>query len=882
MVNNLRNTAWYCLKIEKIQEQLRTSSKGLNNNQIDSARNEFGYNEFEKTKKKTLIVRFLEQFKSFMIIILIIAAVVSGIIGIVEGESFIDSLIILGVVILNAVIGVVQEAKAEESLEALEKMSAPQCKVIRDGIQQIIPSRELVPGDLVVLDTGDSVPADLRLTESINLKIQESALTGESVPVEKDAHLIFENEIPLGDRRNMAFSAGTVTYGRGKGIVVAAGMQTEVGKIAEMIQSVPDTTTPLQRKLNDLGKGLGIISLVACVIIFIIGILYGKDLMEMFMTAVSLAVAAIPEGLPAIATVVLAVGVQRLAKKKAIVRTLPSVEVLGCTTVICSDKTGTLTQNKMTVTHVFSNQSTLDFSNDLNITKEQSKLFEIAILCNDTKLIKDGTMLGDPTETALVDAGLRISLDKNTLEQKYPRKEEIPFDSERKLMTTVHARDNNYEVYTKGALDELLACCETILLNGEIVSLTTQHLEVIKQANREMAQNALRVLAMAYKNLQDIPEKRDIKNLETELTFVGMLGMIDPPRPEVKDAVKICRDAGIKPVMITGDHKITAEAIAKSLGILQENHRAITGSELDMMQEEELMKNIDDIDVYARVSPENKVRIVKAFQQKQQIVAMTGDGVNDAPALKLADIGTAMGITGTDVSKQASDIILTDDNFATIVTAVGEGRRIYNNIIKAIHFLLATNIGEILLLFVAVLLNWATPLMPIHILMINLVTDSLPALALSVDPADKDIMKQKPSNANQKILNKAFVTRILIQGAMMSALSLIAFRIGCQTSVAVGQTMAFGTLALSQLVHIFNVRSEKRSAFRGMFTNKYLWGAIMLSAGIVLAILEIPVLHSFFQVSTLTGIQWLIVIGLSSTPLPLVELTKLIRRFIKK
>lgn len=877
---------FYNLSVQETENLFSTSAdKGLTDSQIEELREKYGFNEFEKQKKKSLFIRFLEQFKSFMIIVLIIAAIISGVMGVLHGEGVMDSIIILCVVILNAIIGVAQEAKAESSLEALEKMSAPHCKVIRNGIQKEILSRELLPGDLVVLETGDAVPADLRLTEAINLKIQESALTGESLPEEKHANTIPEKEVPLGDRENLAFSSCIVTYGRGKGIVTAIGMQTEVGKIAAMIQAVPDTMTPMQRRLNDLGKALGFAALGICVVIFIAGLLWGKEWMEMFMIAVSLAVAAIPESLPAIATIVLAIGVQRLAKQNAIVRTLSSVEVLGSTTVICSDKTGTLTQNRMTVVQIFADGETSDFNQNSTFNQEDKLILRIAILCNDAKLVEENgvfSTIGDPTETALVDAGLPFSMNKNSLEEEFPRVEEIPFDSERKLMTTAHRQDDAFFVCTKGALDELLACCSKININGKEEVLDEEKRAKIRDANRSMAENALRVLAMAYKNIPSIPEKEEITTLESDLTFVGMLGMIDPPRPEVRDAVEICRHAGIKPVMITGDHKITAVAIAKDLGILPPDGEAITGLELQKMNDEEFNERIENINVYARVSPENKVRIVQQFQKRGEVVSMTGDGVNDAPALKLADIGVAMGITGTDVSKQAADIVLTDDNFATIVSSVKEGRRIYDNILKAINFLLATNIGELLTLFIAVLAGWNSPLLAVHILIINLVTDSLPALALSFDPAAPKIMERKPNDSKQSILNRKFLSKVIAQGAMIAALTLISFRIGLHTSVATGQTMAFGVLALSQLVHVLNIRAGSFSAFRNIFSNKYLLGAIVLSALIVLGILEIPALHEVFKVTNLDWEQWSIVIGFSLLPLPIMEIWKIFARLFAK
>ncbi|MDR3061660.1 MAG: calcium-translocating P-type ATPase, PMCA-type, partial [Dysgonamonadaceae bacterium] len=810
-------TTYYNLTIIQVAEKLNTSPEnGLSKEEAKKRLVIYGYNEFEKKKKKGIFYRFMQQFKSFMIIVLLIAAIISGIVGYMHGEGFTDAIIILFIVILNAVIGTVQETKAEQSLEALEKMSAPHCKVTRDGQTEIIESRELVPGDLVTLDTGDSIPADLRLIEAINLKIQDSALTGESVPEEKFTEVIEQENVPLGDRDNLGFSSSIVTYGRGKGIVTGTGMNTEVGKIAAMIQSAPETQTPLQEKLDKLGKFLGIGALIICIILFIVGVLYGKNMMDMFMTAVSLAAAAIPEGLPAVSTIVLAVGVQRLVKKNAIVRTLPAVETLGSTTVICSDKTGTLTQNRMTVVKIYVNGSILDISKETGESNnETDALWRSSILANDAKLSYDHNSwktLGDPTETALLDGGIKYRLIKGELESKFPRVAEIPFDSERKMMTTVNKDENgSLNIYTKGGLDEVLSCCDHILINGQVKALTEEMKTEIRKANTDMAEKALRVLASAMKKIPELPDKVAPSTLEKNLIFIGMLGMIDPPREEVKEAVEKCRTAGIKPVMITGDHKITAKAIAMDLGILNPGEESRTGADVEQMPDDELLKNIHSIAVYARVSPEDKVRIVKAFQQSGEIVAMTGDGVNDAPALKLADIGCAMGITGTDVSKEAADIVLTDDNFATVVTAVEEGRRIYNNILKAIQFMLSTNIGEIVVLFLAVLVNWVSPLLPIHILWINLVTDSLPALSLSVDPADSDIMKRKPVDSKQAIMNKVFATRIFLQGTMIGILSLTAYVIGMYTSNDV-RNLGF-TDFISQMSSLPNVMAAQTMTF---------------------------------------------------------------------
>ncbi len=877
---------FYNLSGQEVEKYFQTNNEtGLTENEVKTRLAKDGYNEFKKVKHKSLVCKFFDQFKSFMILVLLIAAIISGVVGIINGEGFADAVIILIIVILNAVIGIFQEAKAEKSLDALEKMSTPHCKVIRNGKVVKIESRGLVAGDIVLLETGDSVPADLRLTEAVNLKIQEAALTGESVAGEKFTHRIDE-EVPLGDRNNMAFATSSVTYGRGKGIVVATGMNSEVGKIASMIQSAPDTKTPMQQRLDKLGKILAIAALSICVLIFIVGVLYGRNILDMFMTSVSLAAAAIPEGLPAVSTIVLAVGVQRLARQNAIVRKLPSVETLGSTSVICSDKTGTLTQNRMTVVKLYLDEEIRDIQ-DLkgdNLNDEKN-LITISVLANDAKMSnKNGKWesIGDPTETSLLDLGVKFNIVKNELEQKCPRIGEIPFDSERKLMTTIHQGGENLTVAVKGGLDELLACCTRINIHGKVRKITAKDKEDISKANIRMAEDALRVLAMAEKELESLPKQIHPSTIEKDLIFLGMVGMIDPPREEVKAAVEKCRNAGIKPVMITGDHKITAVAIAGSLGIMKQNEKALTGSEIEKMSDQELRDNVDNIAVYARVSPEHKVRIVKAFQENNNIVAMTGDGVNDAPVLKLADIGVAMGITGTDVSKEAADVVLTDDNFATIVSAVEEGRRIYDNILKAIMFLLSTNMGEILVLFIAVMANWIPPLLPIHILWVNLVTDSLPALALSVDPAEADIMERKPIDSRKGIMTRSFTTRIILQGMMIAILTLIAYHIGLKSSVETAQTMTFATLAFSQIIIVFSIRSGLHSAFRGMFKNKYLLGATAVVTALMLIVLLIPSLEIIFHTTPLDIVHWWWIIGLSVAPIPITEIAKLLIKAFAK
>ncbi len=909
---------WYQKSLDEIAKQLGTDLKdGLKDENVNNNREKFGYNELQEKKKKSLFVKFLEQFKDFMIIILIIAAIISGIIGISQNEGITDTIIILVVVIVNAIIGVAQENKAEKSLEALQKLSSHATKVIRNGEVKVIPSRELVPGDVVVLDTGDYVPADIRIIEESNLKVQESSLTGESVPVEKSIDIIKE-EAGIGDRTNMLFSSSLLTYGRGKGVVVETGMKTEVGKIAQIINETVENETPLQEKLNKLGKTLGIVAIVICVVIFLIGLVYGKNPLEMFMTAVSLAVAAIPEGLAAVSTIVLAIGVQRMVKKNAIVKKLPAVETLGSATVICSDKTGTLTQNKMTVQKIYVDNQILELKNiseeELNKNANLKTLVYINALCNDTKVSSDNKLTGDPTETALIDMAFNLGF-PSYIWGSMPRVEELPFDSERKLMTTVNkVSENEYMVYTKGGVDELLSRCKNYIIGEEIKDNLQEYKKVIAENNEKMARDALRVLASAFKKIDHVPTKEEMKQIESNLTFVGLVGMIDPPREEAKQAVEKCKTAGIKTVMITGDHKITATAIARELGILQEDSEAITGSELERISQEELEKNVRHYSVYARVSPEHKVRIVKAWQKNGEIVAMTGDGVNDAPALKTADIGCAMGMVGTDVAKEAADVILTDDNFATVVSAVEEGRRIYDNILKAIQFLLSSNVGEIVVIFIAMLItpllsaqfgidiNLIEPLLPIHILWVNLVTDSLPALALAVDPAEKDVMNRKPKK-QKGIFTKGMTWRIVYQGIMIGAITLIAFIVGLSTpnellptvevtgangevrmlsneevKVEIGQTMAFITLALSELVHVFNIRNNKKSIFKtGIFNNGKLILAIAVSAALMFIILLIPELRHLFSIPVLPLENIIEVIVLVLSPIVIVEIFKLLK-----
>ncbi len=895
---------WFNQTIEETEQSLETNTKqGLTIEQVKERQEKIGLNELKEKKKKSTIQKLLNQFKDFSIIILIIAAIVSGIVGIAEGEGITDTIVILIVVIVNAIIGVAQENKAEKSLEALQKLSSHAAKVLRNGKIEVIPAKELVPGDIIEIETGDYISADLRLIESVNLKSQESSLTGESVPVEKMTNTIEAKEIGVGDRTNMLFSSSLITYGRGKAIVVETGMNTEVGRIAEMLNTTEEQETPLQSKLNKLGKTLGIAAIVICIFIFLIGIIQGKEPIHMFMTAVSLAVAAIPEGLVAVSTIVLAIGVQKMVKKNAIVKKLPAVETLGSSTVICSDKTGTLTQNKMTVKKVFWN-SKLQEIEKVEMDHELQQLIYNAILCNDTKILEDGTLAGDPTETALTEMAFNLKLDSSIYEDM-PRVAEVPFDSDRKLMTTVHKiNDNLYRVFTKGGIDELLKRCKGYGLNGNIREDLERYKKEIEEKNEEMAKDALRVLAFGYKEIEHKPTKEEIENLENDLIFLGMVGMIDPPRQEAKKAVEKCKTAGIKTVMITGDHKITATAIAKQLGILENENEAITGAELEKMTDEDLAKNIRQYSVYARVSPEHKVRIVKAWQANGEIVAMTGDGVNDSPALKTADIGCAMGKVGTEVAKEAADVILTDDNFATVVSAVEEGRRIYDNILKVIQFLISCNIGEVITLFLATLLTplfakWfgivdstlIEVLLPIHILWINLVTDSLPALALAFDPANKDIMQRKPLKPSQGVFTKGMVFRIIYQGIMVGVVTLAAFIIGLATTntpiagltldeskVEVGQTMAFITLSLLELVHVFNIRDNKNSLFKTkVFNNSKLILAVLASLALVLIILFIPALRTIFSIPILPVGNVLEIIVLILIPVVIVEIFKLLK-----
>ena len=894
---------WFNKTVEEVEKELGTNKEnGLSSKKVEENRAKYGLNELKEKKKESLIQKFIDQFKDFSIIVLIIAAIVSGVVGVMQGEGFTDTIIILIVVLLNAVIGVAQESKAEKSLEALKKLSAHAAKVIRNGKETAIPARELVPGDLVIIETGDYISADLRVIEAVNLKSQEASLTGESVPVEKRTDAIQETEVGVGDRKNMLFSSSLITYGRGKAIVVKTGMNTEVGKIADMINQTEDQETPLQKKLNSLGKTLGMAALTICAVIFVIGLLQGKEIIDMFMTAVSLAVAVIPEGLVAVSTIVLAIGVQKMVKKNAIVKKLPAVETLGSSTVICSDKTGTLTQNKMTVEKIFCNDVTADIEK-AETNEDFRKLIYDCMLCNDSRVLENGEIAGDPTETALVDLALKLDYPVSIMREN-PRVAEVPFDSNRKLMSTVNGKDGKYIVYTKGGLDEILRKCDSYLYKGSVRHNLSDYAEWIRTNNEHMANEALRVLAFAYKEIDHVPSKYEMENLESGLTFIGMVGMIDPPREEAKKAVEKCKHAGIKTVMITGDHKATAVAIAKKIGILENDNEALTGLELDKISDEQLAKDVRKYSVYARVSPEHKVRIVKAWQKNGEIVAMTGDGVNDSPALKTADIGCAMGKVGTEVAKEAADVILTDDNFATIVSAVEEGRRIYDNILKVIQFLISCNVGEVIVLLLATLfaptigrvfgiydISMIQVLLPIHILWINLVTDTFPALALAFDPANKDIMDRKPVKKDEGIFTKGRTFRIVYQGFMIGLLTLAAYLIGIgstktaignltleETKIEVGQTMAFTVLAFSELIHVFNIRDNKNSIFKtGILGNSILIYAVVISALLMGVILLIPQLREIFSIPILPVGNIIETVLLIIAPVVIVELMKLFK-----
>ncbi|EOU1136626.1 calcium-transporting P-type ATPase, PMR1-type [Clostridium perfringens] len=867
---------WYKKSKNEILQELDVDEKnGLSSTEALRRLEKYGKNKLETKKKKTLFKQFLSQLKDVMIYILIIAAIISAFLGEIS-----DALIILLVIIINAVIGVIQESKAEKALDALKELSTPKALVKRDGSLKEILSEDIVPGDIVIIDAGRYIPGDLRLIDTANLKIEESAFTGESVPSEKDSSFLPDKEIPIGDQNNMAFMSTLATYGRGVGVVVGTGMNTEIGKIAKMIEQEENDETPLQKKLSELGKILGFLAVGICILIFIISFFQGRDLLEMFLTSISLAVAAIPEGLPAIVAIVLALGVQRMVKKNAIIRKLPAVETLGSVSIICSDKTGTLTQNKMTVTTVYTNDSYIKES-EFNLNDNESKLLvDCMVLCNDATY-SEKSQTGDPTEIALLESPFKLNILKEKLEKEFKRIDEIPFDSDRKLMTTVNlVDDKKARVFTKGALDSILSICNKISINGKLLDFTKEYKAKVLENSNIMSDKALRVLAFAYKDISK--ENIVLDSLEKDLVFIGMVGMIDPPRLEVKDSIKLCKSAGITPVMITGDHKNTAFAIANELGIAEDISQAITGHEIDKFKEEEFNEKIINYRVFARVSPEHKVKIVKAFKSHGNIVSMTGDGVNDAPSLKAADIGVAMGITGTDVSKGASDMILTDDNFSTIVSAVEEGRKIYLNIKKSIVFLLSCNLGEILTLFTAILLNWNSPLQPIHILWVNLITDSFPALALGVDKTKEDVMNNPPRNPKESIFVKSDKVQLIINGVLIGGITLFAFKLGERLyadSLIHAQTMAFVVLSVSQLFLSLSLRSNTKSAFSlGLFSNKYLVYSILLGIFLQVIIISISFIANIFKVTPLLLYDWIVVILVSLIPFAINEILKLFRK----
>lgn len=865
---------WHSSSVEEIAKNLKTNINiGLSDDEAQKRFDRYGPNNLKEKKKESIFVKFIKQFNDFMIITLIIAAIISAVVSKLNGEAdYIDSIIIVAIVIFNAIMGLVQEQKAEKSLEALKKMSAPNAKVRRDGRVQEIDATLVVPGDIVILEAGNYVPADCRLINSYNLKIEESALTGETIPSLKDSSKILKENTAMGDLCNMVFATTIVVNGHGEAIVVETGMNTRVGKIAGMIIEDESPETPIQKKLAEVGKILAIACIIICVLIFVIGIFKKIPIIEMFMTSVGLAVAAIPEGLPAIVTIMLSIGVTKMAKKNSIIRKLPAVETLGSSSVICSDKTGTLTQNKMTVTEI---RNCFGRAN----SNERKFILELGTMCTDTTEERINGKLGfvgEATEVAISNAAMEEGVSKSFLYDEMKRINDIPFDSKRKMMTTIHKYGNEYRIITKGAPDVLLKRCSNCYSGGQIVPIFSKK-DDINEQNNQMAEKALRVIAVAYKDVEKLPEMQDV---EKDLIFCGLIGMIDPPREGVKEAVRTCRRAGIKTVMITGDHLQTAKAIAKELGILKRGDLAIDGETLERMSQHELEQNIMDYSVFARVSPEHKVRIVKAFQSTGAVVAMTGDGVNDAPSLKNADIGIAMGKGGTDVAKNAADMILLDDNFVTIVEAVKQGRNIYDNIKKAIHFLISTNIGEIVTIFFGLVLGIKSPLLAIQLLWINLVTDSLPAIALGLEKEEENIMSRLPRNPKKNLFADGLWWKIIIEGAMLGMFTLLAFSIGNRLySVEVGRTMAFLTLGILELVHSFNIKSEESIFKIGVLENKYLVGALVLGVILQVIVVVVSPLAQVFSLVPLTGMQWLYTILIAVAPIPIVEIQKAVNGY---
>ena len=870
----------YSQSVEDVFKEVQSSPSGLSSQEVASRLEKYGANTLQEGKKKSLLEKFVDQFKDFMILVLLVAAVVSMFAHSGEPDPT-DAIIILAVVLLNAILGVFQESKAEEAIEALKKMASPVASVLRDGHVEHIKGEDIVVGDVVILEAGDVVPADMRLFEVNTVKIEESALTGESVPVDKDLVIPTGDEVGIGDRTNMAFSSTNVTYGRAVGVVTSTGMNTEVGKIANMLANTEECKTPLQENQDALGKWLTIMILVIAVIIFVVGMLRGNEWTHMLLTAIAIAVAAIPEGLPAISTIILALGTQKMAQRNAIVRKLPAVETLGGVEIICSDKTGTLTLNQMTVEKMVYDNEIHDASEE--ISKDNIAL-RVMNLANDTKISQDNSLLGDPTETAMVQYGLDKNYDVREELVNIPRIAEVPFDSTRKLMTTIHQlEDGKYLVATKGAPDMLLDRVTKIEKHGEVSAFTEDDRTTLMKLNKEMATQALRVLAMAYKVIDTLPETVDTDSIEHDLIFAGLVGMIDPERKEAAAAIKVAQSAGIRTIMITGDHRDTAQAIAKRLGILRPDQEdgVLTGGELNDISDEELERTVETYSVYARVSPEHKVRIVKAWQKNGKVVSMTGDGVNDAPSLKQADIGVGMGITGTEVSKGASDMVLADDNFETIVVAVEEGRKVFANIQKAVQYLLSANFGEVMTMFVATMAGWSI-LEPIHILWINLVTDVFPAIALGLEEAEADIMNHPPRGKGSNFLSNGVLPSIFYQGFFEGGITLFVFWYATEVAKwgnPVGETMAFATLGLIQLFHAFNVKSVYKSLGQvGAFKNKMFNYAILLSSVMLLSVMVIPGLTTVFDVATLTAGQWLFVVASAFMIVPIVEVVKVIMR----
>ena len=901
----MRQQAWHVLPWLDVAKVLEVHpGKGLNLKEVRGRLEEVGKNVLAVKKGTHPVFLFLGQFKDFMVLVLLAATVVSGLLG-----EIADSITIMAILMINAILGFIQEFRAERSMESLRNLTAPEARVLREGMEQRIPATDVVPGDIVLLDTGDRIPADLRWIQAVNIQVEESALTGESHPVGKSIAPLMDEYTPMADRQNMGYMGTAIVNGRGAGVVVATGMETEMGVIAGMIQSVEDDETPLQKRLAELGKWLVLISFIVCAAVVVVGILRGEDFYKMFFTGVSLAVAAIPEGLPAIVTVALAVGVQRMVKRQAIIRKLPAVETLGCATVICSDKTGTLTQNEMTVRQIYSDGRKVTVSGQgydpkgefygANPEKERDPLnagLKIAALCNNSVLTKKGVQVaglfrskgkdapwgieGDPTEGAILVAAAKAGIWREVLERKQERIGELPFDSDRKRMSVVYQTKQGRRAYVKGAPDMVLRLCQKELTRQGVVDLSLERKKSIMRANDEMARHALRVLAVAEKPLSESDPLDE--SVEEDLTFVGLLGMIDPPRPSAVKAIKVCRQAGIKPVMITGDHRLTAESVAQELGIIRgSSGGVITGAELERTSDEDLSKKIMDISVFARVTPKDKLRIVRAYKKRGQVVAMTGDGVNDAPAVKEADIGIAMGKTGTDVTKEASSMVLGDDNFATIVAAVEEGRGIYDNIRKFIRYLLSCNLGEVLTMFVAVLVGLPLPLLAIQILWVNLVTDGLPAMALGVDKAEPGIMNRPPRAPGESIFARGLAKKILIRGTIIGLGTLFVFVTALFMGVSIlgARTMAFTTLVFSQLFHVFECRSEERSIFEiPLFSNLYLIGAVTISTIMQLCVVYLEPLQAIFKTTPLVGWQWVLILCVAGGPSVVIGLVRLMKK----